>query len=237
AAEEKFLRAAALDPFTATYAADLAQIYTAVGVMYQGKGSYYAQADEWLERAFRAQSHSLRLRMAACDLLLQRGEVDRAAREAEAVLDLVPLATESWEGAARAWMLGARFHLDRGAPAAALAYIEKMLELPSRMEKVNERRQEVRRGLYRGPSWTPALQMALGQARFLKGDFAGAVQELEKVKADRNLGAMAQAWMAAAQYRLGHEAEGDRLARDLIARDAGLGEEIRRLREQPVAGS
>ncbi|MEW6399696.1 MAG: O-antigen ligase family protein [Bacillota bacterium] len=236
-AEEKFLRAAALDPFKASYAADLAQIYTAVGVMYHGEGSYYGEADEWLGRALRAQPCSIRLRMAACDLLLQRGEVDRAAREAEAVLDLVPLATESWEGAARAWMLGARFHLDRGAPAAARAHIEKMLELPARMEKVNERQQEVRRGLYRGPSWTPALQLALGQARFLKGDFAGALQDLEKVKADRNLGAMAQAWMAAAQYRLGHQAEGDRIARDLTARDAGLGEEIRRLCEQPVAGS
>ncbi|MDI6822994.1 MAG: O-antigen ligase family protein [Bacillota bacterium] len=235
-AEEKFRRAAALDPFTATYAADLAQIYTAVGVMYQGRGSYYQQADEWLGRALRAQPCSIRLRMAACDLLLERGELDRAAREAETVLDLVPLATESWEGAARAWMLGARFHLDRGAPAAALAYVQKMLELPARMEKVNERQQQVRRGLYRGPSWTPALQLALGQARFLRGDFTGALRELEKVKGDRQLGATAQAWVAAAHYRLGHEAEADRIARDLTARDARLAEEIGRLREQPVAG-
>lgn len=237
-AEVKYLRATALDPFTASYAADLAQIYTAVGVLYRGAGPYYGLADKYLQKAIRAEPYSVKLRMAACDILWQRGEVDRAAGEARAVLKMLPLATESWEAAARAYVLAAQYHLSRGAPAAARAYLGEMAEMRAKMETLCATRgREVREGLFRGPQWTPALQVAVGQAAFLQGDFGRACRELEPVKDDGAVGGLARVWMAAGRYRLGEREEADKLVQPVTAKDGTLAEQYRQLLEQPVMGS
>jgi tetratricopeptide (TPR) repeat protein len=237
-AEAKFRKASALDPFTASFAVDLAQIYSVVGIVHAGSGPYFDRAEQELRRALRVQPYSVPVRTAVCSVLLQAGKVDDAVREAEAVVRILPLATEPWEGLARVYVAAARFHLTRGAEAAARDYLGRLDRLREDMESVKDRGRGVRPELFRGPRWTPALQLASAQSAFLKGDFARALDLLEQVKGgDNEVQKTARLWAAACRQRLGQVSEASEILRKVTSEDPAAEAEFRALVEQAVAGS
>jgi len=106
------------------------------------------------------------------------------------------------------------------------------------MESVKDRGRGVRPELFRGPRWTPALQLASAQSAFLKGDFARALDLLEQVKGgDNEVQKTARLWAAACRQRLGQVSEASEILRKVTSEDPAAEAEFRALVEQAVAGS
>lgn len=201
-----------LDPYTATYAADLAQVLTALGLAQQSE-SDLARARELAARAAAVEPHNPKVRAAASLVYLLQGYVAQAVAEAEAVAEANPWDVGAWEQLARAYVGGAQYYRRFGYAAEARVLLAKAQEIPARVEAVAARCDP--QGVWQGPrlAVTPALLLARGQAACLLGQYAQALADLEVAYRAKALARETAPWLAVALSRTGRAEEAAKVLR------------------------
>lgn len=199
AAYEKALR---LDPFTASYAADLAQIWAVEAAANDDAVARY-RALGYAREAARREPYNTGVRGVLVNVYNLLREYKLMVAEAEALCAANPLAPQHREILARSALEAARYFLQKGDGEKARAYLDRVLAIPGELPPTVSRS-------------TPALELALGQAAYLKGDWRGALPHLEEAeRGGKETVAEAKLWRAAALLRLGEKDAAEALAASL----------------------
>ncbi len=217
-AERYYLDAHRRDPYTASYAGDLAQV-VAVKAIKQSDESAYLAALNYAREATTAEPYNAPVRAAMVSLYLTLNEIDLSVQESEALLKTNPLLPSNYEILGRTSISAARYYLEQGNAAGAVPYIEKTLSLPGLMKAKNdEMKAGTRRNLKEDPlPLTPAVALTAGQARYLAGQYEEARQVLLPLLSDKKVGMEAQLWLAATLTRQGQERQAAELLKILAA--------------------
>lgn len=191
------------DPFTASYPADLAQIYAAQALAEDDALKRY-RALHYAQRAAGLEPHGIPLRTVNLNLYMLLGETRLAVGEAEALVTAHPLQLSTYEALARTSLAAAQQSIARGDREAARAYVQGVLALPERIEQRGERLKDPFRGRWlRAADKSGVLQLAQGQAYFLQGEYEAAETHLQKVSGDEDLRWESALWLAAVYHRTG----------------------------------
>jgi len=223
-ARDLYQEARQLDPYTASYAADLAQVLTALGLA-ENREEDLARARDLAREAARAEPYNPQVRAALSLVYLLQGYVDEAVAEAEAVVRANPWDVGAWEQLGRAYVGGAQYYSRFGYEQDAQRLLEMALKLPERVEEqAARRRPEIP---WQGPALrvTPALRLVYGQAAYLLGRPGEAAAALEVAYKDKSLAREAAPWLAAALTRDGREEE----AREVLRLYPGARQEYENL--------
>lgn len=228
-AREYYERALALDPWSGTYAVDLAQVHVARQLArFDPEG--FAKAGSALDHALRVQPHSLPIRSHAARLYALMGRRDEALAAAAGLVWNAPLDGRGYGIYGSLLVSAALERLEAGDVPAAKRHLDRVFRLEAHW------RAQVRR-VARAAAWGlhPALNdphwtLALGQAYVLAGYPERAEALLRAVGGEAR--AEAQPWLAAALYLTGRMREAGqvlsagpedgRAARDLFARILAL---------------
>ncbi|MGB9885399.1 MAG: O-antigen ligase family protein [Moorellales bacterium] len=223
-ARDLYQQARRLDPYTASYAADLAQVLTALGLA-ENREADQALARELAREAARLEPYNPQVRAALSLVYLLQGYVEEAVAEAEAVVQANPWDVGAWEQLGRAYVGGARYYMRFGYAEPAERLLRKALDLPARVAAQAARRDP--RQVWQGPALkvTPGLQLVRGQAAYLLGRPGEAASALEVAYRDKNLAREVAPWLAAALAGNGREDEAQRI----LQLYPGAGEEYRAL--------
>jgi hypothetical protein len=215
-----FRRAHYLDPFTASYLGDLAQVYTVLGLK-ERDPSLLLQARDCAVAATKREPYNWQLRAALITTYFLQGFVDEPVQEAEALLRANPWLTVSYETLAGAYVTAARQHLARGDLQQAGEHLVKARELPALLDAKRAAVKEEMLPRWKGEPLAPSagLYLACGQAAYLLGEYDAARRDLALSAADPRLKPEADLWRAAAEARGGNEAEARRILRDLEKQD------------------
>lgn len=200
-ARELMLKAHTLDPFTAVYLADLAQVEAVLGRADNDPASL-ERAEEYARHAVRLEPFNPRVRSTVSFAYLLLGRPDQAVAEAQALVDNNPLDVTAYEYLGRVAISAARQYLALGEIPMAGPYIQRAAQLPA---KVRSRAAEVSTAGWKGPKLqlTPLLALSSGQARYLLGDYPAAAELLQAALADNRIAAEASIWLAAVKARQG----------------------------------
>lgn len=204
-AEGYYVEAQRRDPFTASYAADLAQIYAVQAVAGDDAIKHY-QALNAARRAVRAEPYNTSVRAALVNLYLFLKEPAMAVREAEALLAANPMIESSYEVVAGTRLEAARHYLRLGNAGLARPYLKPLGELIKDMEK-------------RKLEPTPRLLLTLAENEVVAGRHNEITRYLEKAGKIRGLAGEAAAWQAVALERSGNVAGAYREANRLKNQD------------------
>ena len=198
-------KAARRDPFTASYAADLAQIYAVEAVANDDAVKHY-QAVSTARQAVRAEPYNTQVRAVLVNLYLLLKEPALAVREAEALLDANPVLPSSYEVVAGAYLEAARHYLRLGKAAEAKPFLKPPEKLVRDMEK-------------RNLEPTPRLLLTLAENKVVAGRYAEPLQYFEKARKIKELAGEAAAWQAVALAKAGNGAAAAQIARQLNKQD------------------
>ena len=218
-AEVLYHRARALDGWTATFDADLAQIAT-LRWFQTGDPVAMTEARKWLDSAIALQPHNLHVRTLAVDLLLLHGDLEAALEESATLTELLPLDVRSRENWARVAVGTALGRLDAGSQAEAEQLLAAVVSLRDDLEARALARRLPLPG-QRSPRFaevpnalraTGAIKLAAAQAVALLEGPAAAREPLERVLAAelRSRSATrgeALAWLAALRSAIAPEAD------------------------------
>lgn len=182
-------KARRLDPFTASYAADLAQIWAVEAAAKDDAVARY-RALQYAREAARAEPYNTRVRAALVNVYSLLREYDLMAAEAASLCEANPLAVQHHEILARARLDAARYHLQKGDRRQAGEYLQQVQEMPGRLPPSVSRP-------------TPPLSLSAGQAAYLLGDLSRAVELLEAAGRGKETSFEAGLWLAAALARQG----------------------------------
>ncbi|KKM10743.1 hypothetical protein SY88_11650 [Clostridiales bacterium PH28_bin88] len=200
-ARELMLRAHVLDPFTASYPADLAQVEAVLGLA-EKDSTGLERAEVFARKAVRLEPFNPRIRTTVSFTYLLLGNPDQAVAEAQALLDINPLDVTAYEYLGRTAVAAARQYLALGEIPMARPYILRAAQLPAQVEA---RGREVPTSRWTGQKLqvTPVLSLSSGQARYLLGDYPAAANLLQAALADERIASEASLWLAATRARLG----------------------------------
>lgn len=217
-AQELYRAAYRLDPYTATYVADLAQVNTALGLAEQDE-TLLDEARGLAARAAALEPYNPQIRATTSLVYLLQGYLDLAVEEAEAIVAANPWDVGAYEQLGSMYVGAAQAYRRHGAAEMAAAYLNRVLTLP---EAVAE---QAAKAVSTEPAWqgprlevTPRMEMLAGQAAYLTGDYGLAVEKLERAGQKKNLEQEAVPWLAAALARSGRQEE----AEEYLARYPGL---------------
>lgn len=191
-AEGYYVEAKRRDPFTASYAADLAQIYAVQAVANDDAIKHY-QAINAARRAVRAEPYNTSVRAVLINLYLFLKEPAMAVREAEALLAANPMIESSYEIVAGTRLEAARWYLRQGRIERARPFLKPSDGLIIDMEK-------------RRLKPTPRLLLTLAETEVVAGRHGKTRQYLETAKSIKELAGEAAAWQAVALERAGDNA-------------------------------
>lgn len=194
-------KARRLDPFTASYAADLAQIRAVQAAAKDDAVARY-RALQSARAAATAEPYNTQVRAALVNVYSLLREYDLMAAEAASLCAANPLAVQHHEILARARLDAARYHLQKGDRRQAREYLQQVLEMPGRLPPSVS-----------GP--TPSLSLSAGQAAYLLGDLSRAVELLEAAGRGKETSFEARLWLAAALARQGQGSRAGALVADL----------------------
>lgn len=211
-AAENLSAAAALDPRRASFRLDLGQILSVVGVV-EGRPDLLQRGEEEVRAALGLQPRDIPVAMRAVEVFTLQGKPDLAAEQAERLVGLLPMATFPYERLAMAYVAAAQAQLRYGERDRAEAYIDKAAGVPARVEGLRTGRGGLR-GSAR-PQVTSPIRLAAAQALYLRGDEAKAVEALQPLVRDGQVGEVAALWLAARRARGGEDVA--RAAADLPA--------------------
>lgn len=216
-AEQKLLEARRLDPFTASYALDLAQVYT-VRAVQADDAIEHLKAVNYADKAAELEPYNIQIRSAMVNVYLLLREIGPAVREAEALLDANPLMNGNYEILNQAYVVGALYYLELGKKQQAAEYIEKAGRLPEAVEEKN--REIARLGGYGAMRLkvTPVMKFYLGQAEFLKGSALSAAEMLEQAYKEGNQPGV-DLWLAAAYQYAGRQSKAGEILNDACRKD------------------
>ena len=231
AAERYLAQAHQLDPYTSTYLADLAQLYTAAGRQ-TGEEKYLQQGNALAHLAARVQPYNLTVQQFLVNLYLVQGKMEDMVAQAEWVSRLLPLDLRAYEGLARTYLLAAETAISQHHQEISGEYLKKILGLPEQIQAnfVYLRRQHFFRDAYRPPVITGPLRLTLGQASVLLGDPRGALTHLQEAARTAEVRPQALLWQALAWEQLGEKKKADNLRQEALKIKPELMDEYKRIR-------
>ncbi len=181
-AEKQFLKAVKLDPFTASYAADLAHVYTLKGMAGNDK-TQIALADKYARQAVEREPYNYQVRLRLLLVSLLSGRVEQAVEDAESLVAHNPLDVHNFEILGRVYIASGRCLYDSGKKEKAREYWRRTVKL---REQLNRKIQELAEKPLR---WqgdplqvTPVVNLYEGEAAYLLGDYAKAAALLNEAK-------------------------------------------------------
>jgi len=180
------------DPFTASYWADLAQIFAVKAKAKDDAVSHY-RAIDCARRAAEAEPYNTRVRGALVNVYRLLGEYGLAVEEARALAKANPLLGSNYEILAAAMVDAAENHIETGAAEKAGPYLLEILEMEEDLPVI----------LGKVP---PAVTLAAGKAAFLLGELERSQYLLGAVAgSDNDLAYQARIWLAAVYSAAGKE--------------------------------
>ncbi|MQL53503.1 polymerase [Desulfofundulus thermobenzoicus] len=189
-AKGRYEQAHRLDPFTASYAADLAQIWAVQAAARDDATARY-RAIKYAREAAGAEPYNTRVRATLVNIYSLLREYDLMVQEAAALVAADPLQAVHYEVLARARLDAARYHLQRGEKDPARRYLAEAAQMPGQLPAAI-------------PRPTPPLILSAGQAAYIMGDLPGAAAYLEEAARDKEAaGREARLWLAALYTRQG----------------------------------
>ncbi len=167
------------DPLTASFHADLGQAQAAIGFSSQD-ASRLSKAKESYERAISLEPYNANLHSLVGSFLIQTGSVDDGLKHIEEALAVHPYEIKRYENLAGAYLFVAKWELSRegGNKENARDLLTKALTL---RKSVEERSRSVGEWVvpqFKTPSSTPVLQLHLGQAAAILGQWQQASTDL-----------------------------------------------------------
>ncbi|KUK40623.1 MAG: Lipopolysaccharide biosynthesis protein, partial [Clostridia bacterium 62_21] len=217
-AKRCYTEAHRLDPFTASYAADLAQVYAAESVAEDDAIKHY-RAIKLAQEAARAEPYNPRVRAVLVNVYLVLREPLLAAEEAEALLEANPMLASSYELAAAARVEAARYYLRLGKDDLARPLLRPLEDLVREMEK---KRIEV----------TPKFRLYQGEIDTIAGRLTAARENLEEAAQQRDTELEAKAWLALALELAGDSDRSRELASELREKSPKFHELYETLRKE-----
>ncbi|MGB9804612.1 tetratricopeptide repeat protein, partial [Desulfofundulus sp.] len=196
-----------LDPFTASYAADLAQIWAVQAASGDDAVARY-KAIRYAREAARAEPYNTSVRATLVNVYSLLREYDLMVAEARALCEANPLVVAHHEILARARLDAARYYLKRGETQKARAYLQAVLAMPGDLPAAIPR-----------PS--PRLYLTAGQAAYLLGDLPRAAGLLELARGDKDIAFEAELWLAASLARMGEVSRADAIVKELEEKKPG----------------
>ncbi|GFN23699.1 O-antigen ligase family protein [Thermanaeromonas sp. C210] len=226
-AKELLLKAERLDPFSASYPADLAQVNAVLGLA----GDDLEVLEESVvkaKRAVRLEPYNPKVRVALSFAYMIQGLVDQGVAEARALIDINPLDVTAYEHLGRTYIAAARYYLEQREIYMARPYIQKARQLP---DLVQARAKQVSPGRWQGPRLevTPVINLVAGQAAYLEGQYQEAISLLQAARKQAAIAAEAMVWEAAASFKAGQEDLAQKLLNEARAKDDRVAEYYRRL--------
>ncbi|MGQ5711607.1 O-antigen ligase family protein [Desulforudis sp. DRI-14] len=211
-----------LDPFTASYAVDLAQVY-AVGAVSKRDVNERDLALAEARAAARLAPYDPQVSGALVNVYGLVNEHELAVSEARRILEANPVFEPNYVMFGRV-LIGAAVNSlrDRQFDRAA-AYLGEAERLPTRLEA---RRKSA--GIPAG------LVLVLGQAAYLRGDLASAREHLAIAAKDPETAQEARLWQAVVLARLGEETKARQLVTELSRKDPAVRQVYEELRGLPT---
>ncbi|MGB9868283.1 MAG: O-antigen ligase family protein [Bacillota bacterium] len=243
-AEKAFTDAIQLDPWKASYKMDLAQVYTAKGILLE-KRDLVSRGTELVDSAIRTQPFDLKTLLKATEVYTTQGELSRARQVAERLVQLVPLDSRSYEVFAKCvvtealWAFEGSTESGPDTLAQARANLQRVTTIPEQIDKVNQKTAvaRIRYGGFQTARVTPALRLYIGQAQLLLGDVERGRENLAAAARNADCRAEATMWLGAlymssrdlkALDGLGLNLKGDRSLQDQLNR---LSDVLRKVRQ------
>lgn len=214
-AESKLRKATRLDPFSASYAADLAQVYTIKG-MAGNDPAQIALAEKYTRQAVKMEPYNYQVRLRLLMVSLLSGRVEQAVESAESLVAHNPLDVHNFELLGKLYIAAGRYLHESGQKDRAKAYWRKTGELNRQLAgKVQELKADYPRWEGDPLQITPVVKLYEGEAAYLLGDYRKAAHVLQE--AIRNAGSLpvelrieAQLYWNAAQAKDGKALEAER---------------------------
>lgn len=216
-AREVLLKAERLDPFTASYPADLAQVDAALGLE-KSDMTLLEESVVKAKRAVRLEPYNPKIRVAVSFAYMIQGLVDQGVAEARALIDINPLDVTAYEHLGRTYIMAARYYLDQKEIYLARPYVLRARQLP---EVVAARAKDVLPSHWQGPRLevTPAISLVAGQAAYLQGEYEQAFPLLQAARKKDDISIEAMIWEAAARTKAGQESTARKLLSEVVKKE------------------
>jgi O-antigen ligase/tetratricopeptide (TPR) repeat protein len=225
-------RAARLDPFTASYRVNLAQALLPNASDKEETASLKLRLlVQQLDEAERMEPNSVKVQGAVCSLYFSIGRFDKAQNVAERLVTINPWDKNNYEARGRTSVYQGLYLLERKEENQAETYLVRAFDLPAAVEKQAGAVPPDRLQFWQGSQLevTPAMELAVGQAAFLKGDYAKAADYLKAAYANEQLKSQAVSWLAATFKAMKDENQLAPLLTELNATGTVTSEEYKRL--------
>jgi tetratricopeptide (TPR) repeat protein len=179
-AERKLLKATKLDPFSASYAADLAQVYTIKGMASNDK-EQIALAEQYTRQAVAMEPYNYPIRQRLLTVSLLSGRVEQAVESAESLVAHNPLDVHNFEILGKLYIAAGRYLHESGQKDQAKQYWRKTGELNRQLAaKLKDVKADYRRWDGDPLQVTPVVKLYEGEAAYLLGDYRKASQLLQE---------------------------------------------------------
>lgn len=191
--------ASRLDPFTASFKGDLAQIHTMIGLA-RGEPNEIEVARQYANEAVRLEPYNYKVRSSIATMYLLQGDTESFVEEWEKTLQVDPLEISLYENLADAYIIAAQRYRELGAKDKVSETLDKVPALIAQLEKKSK---QVSKEFWQGQvlQVTPRIKFAYGQSLFLQGKYGPALQELQQTVKQKNPPQYANVWLAAAYYK------------------------------------
>lgn len=205
---ELYRKARSLDPYTASYAMDTAQAYSALSLL-ERRSDLKDKALAAIEEARELDPNNITHRIREIELLRSLGEPQRALEVSLELTNLVPLDLRVYEELAKNTVIYYMYQLGQSESCGDQKYLDEVISIPDRLEDLKAQitgkyreRWDPDKHLYCSPS----LTLYIGQAYYLKGDLDNAVSYLRKAANSRQVKREADIWLTAALIKKGEKA-------------------------------
>jgi len=163
-----FEKAAKVDPFTATYAADLSQLYQ-TSAMQTRNFEDLNKSLEYAQRAVALNSGNPQGYWNLAQVYLALGRPEDAARAAEEAQQVIPLRQEGYDKLAETYLVAGKGLLQMGQKDRARAMFEKVLGVPEMINRQVAGLSDFAKGIWNLPMLqvTPSIQTNVEEAKKL----------------------------------------------------------------------
>ncbi|MGI9952942.1 O-antigen ligase family protein [Moorellaceae bacterium AZ2] len=224
-ATSKLEEAHSYDPFTTSYAGDLALLYL--------RQNRLSEALSLVLEALSQEPYNYLLKVRLGEVYWAQGKIPEAVAALEAARDLAPWVVATWESLAKIYVAGGMKYLQYNQPADARDLFAAAISLKSEVERrlaglgdLQELHLDERGGL----SLTPGLLLEVAKAQYFLSRWEEAAANLEVVVKDKDLGPEAQMWQALLADRQGQKSRVEEILRELEQKDPALGEQFSQLK-------
>lgn len=168
-AEQELSRAVKLDPLTANYAADLAQVDTIMGIA--GDASKLALAEKYSSQAVKMEPYNYDVRMRLLIIAMASGKPEQAVADGESLVANNPLEAKSFEMLGKVYVAAGRYMASTGQKEKAREYWQKINGLKLQLAEKEKMAKEAKRWQGDPPKVTEVIKLYEGEAACLLGDY------------------------------------------------------------------